>query len=115
MIDTYRYTNHSLTSECDIETDSLPLIELPNVFTPNADGLNDFFLPKTYRGIISSQIKIFNRWGEAVFESDNASLGWNGKVKSGKLCPDGVYYYILNYTDSLNPKGTLKGWVELLH
>jgi gliding motility-associated-like protein len=71
----------------------------PNVFTPNNDGLNERFRP-IYKGLIMSyQIAIFNRWGQQIYESSDASLGWNGTYNDSK-CPTGTYYYIVEYSTS---------------
>ncbi len=61
----------------------------PNAFTPNGDGLNDNFLIKV-DGIKEFNLKLFNRWGEIIFSSNNWTNGWNGKYKS-KDAPVGVY------------------------
>jgi gliding motility-associated-like protein len=76
--------------------DNCPEYELPNIFSPNGDGLNDVFEPFPYRYVKSIQLTIYNRWGEAVFETDDPSIQWDGKHKeSGKACSDGVYYYVI--------------------
>ncbi|MBS3914626.1 MAG: gliding motility-associated C-terminal domain-containing protein [Bacteroidetes bacterium] len=63
-----------------------------NVFTPGIDGFNDVFDVRATCNIYYRELKIFNRWGELLYYSDNPSFGWTGK--SGQmLCPDGVYYY----------------------
>jgi gliding motility-associated-like protein len=65
-------------------------LTIPNVFTPNGDGVNDNYeIPYLYR-YISSELIVYNRYGERVFSEKNYSGGWDG----GKL-PDGVYFYIL--------------------
>ena len=57
-----------------------PVYELPNVFTPNGDGKNDYFVPiKPYRNVDSIQIYIYNRWGELVFTSNDIDINWNGE------------------------------------
>lgn len=75
--------------------DNCPVYELPNTFTPNGDGANDLFTPrKPYRFVSRVEFKVFNRWGEKVFESTDPELKWNGQdQKTGKELPDGVYYY----------------------
>ena len=64
---------------------------IPNVITPNSDGLNDLFeienLPE------NTELIILNRWGNAVFSSSNYQNNWDGKNTSGKDLVDGVYYY----------------------
>ncbi|MFT5763450.1 MAG: gliding motility-associated-like protein, partial [Saprospiraceae bacterium] len=66
---------------------------LPNAFTPNEDGINEFFRGGGFfRGIRDFNIKIMNRWGGIVFESTDPSEGWNGmKNNSGRLSQNGVY------------------------
>ncbi len=86
--------------------DNCPDYVLPNVFTPNADGKNDFFVPFPYHGIESIDAKIYNRWGKLLFETTDPELKWDGKA-AGKPVPDGVYFYVV-----LVNKITLKGKVQ---
>lgn len=68
---------------------------IPNVFTPDGNGLNDTFQPKGV-GIDEDDYKmyIFDRWGEIIFTSDEFRKGWDGTVKgSTKLAEQGVYVY----------------------
>ena len=70
---------------------------IPNAFSPglggsgSGDGRNDYFLP-LMRGVSEFQMLVFNRWGELLFETKNAEVGWDGYYK-GKLCPQDVYVY----------------------
>lgn len=74
--------------------DNCPVYELPNTFTPNGDGANDLFTPrKPYRFVSRVDFKVFNRWGEKVFETTDPELKWNGKDFNGKDLPSGVYFY----------------------
>lgn len=76
--------------------DNCPYYELPNVFTPNGDGINDLFKPKKYRFIEKIDFQVFNRWGDPVFDTNNIDINWNGKDKeSGKELASGVYFYTL--------------------
>jgi gliding motility-associated-like protein len=72
------------------------LYKLPNTFTPNGDGQNDLFTPiYPYRFVVKVEMKIYNRWGNLVFETTNPDLNWNGSdYKTGKLLNTGVYYYV---------------------
>ncbi len=77
-----------------------PLCELdkfkvPNVFTPNGDTKNDLFDITGLCLIQKYSIKIYDRWGIEMFESEDRKISWNGKNKSGKDVSDGVYYYII--------------------
>ncbi|PSL35047.1 gliding motility-associated C-terminal domain-containing protein [Chitinophaga ginsengisoli] len=68
---------------------------VPTAFTPNRDGVNDKFVVKS-RGVAVYNIQIFNRWGQLVFSSNNASVHWDGKFK-GELQPAGSYVHIVTY------------------
>jgi gliding motility-associated-like protein len=76
--------------------DNCPEYTLPNIFSPNGDALNDVFEPFPYRYVNSIALTIYNRWGEAVFETSDPSIQWDGKHKeTGKSCTDGAYYYVI--------------------
>ena len=79
--------------ENDVSTDTL---FIPNVFTPNGDGKNDFFeINETANPCISfSKLTIFNRWGMKVFETEGSQLQWDG-TKNENALTDGVYFYVL--------------------
>lgn len=72
----------------------LPLdYDMPNVFTPNNDGTNDFFTLNTVNAV-SLDLVILNRWGNVVFESQEVGATWNGLVNNtGATCNDGTYFY----------------------
>ncbi|MCF8297138.1 MAG: choice-of-anchor L domain-containing protein [Saprospiraceae bacterium] len=67
-------------------------VEIPNVITPNGDGINDYFHIVNIDKIPESTLIIFNRWGRKIYEMDNYQNDWDGEGHS-----DGVYYYILKY------------------
>jgi gliding motility-associated-like protein len=69
--------------------------ELPNVFTPNNDQKNDILKPVKNQDVESIDLKIFNRWGQVVFETKDPEINWDGKFKdTDDLVSPGVYYYI---------------------
>ncbi|MFH1005642.1 MAG: gliding motility-associated C-terminal domain-containing protein [Bacteroidota bacterium] len=76
--------------------DNCPYYQLPNVFTPNGDGNNDFFISlHPYKYVKDVDIKIYDRWGVEVFRTTNPEILWDGKSAQTKmLCSDGVYYYV---------------------
>lgn len=78
----------------------------PTAFTPNGDGVNDFFRPK---GISISRfhLEIFNRWGQLLFQTDDIERGWDGS-SNGVLCPAGSYSFIATYEGTDNPGTTKK-------
>lgn len=73
------------------------VIELPNVFSPNGDGINDLFQPVQLHGIASLSFSVFNRWGQEVFHTTRPILGWDGRNPGGSKVPDGVYFWMLEY------------------
>lgn len=75
-------------------------IAVPNVFTPNGDGMNDYFEVRQ-TGVKSINMLIFNRWGELIFKSDDLSKTWDGN-NNGVQMPEGVYYYLIQVTDFSN-------------
>lgn len=66
---------------------------IPNVFTPNNDGVNDLYIV-TAKNVTEFNLVILNRWGETVFETDDISTPWDG-TWNGKPCPDGTYFYMI--------------------
>ncbi len=71
----------------------LPDMAVPGAFSPNGDGLNDFFKLPTF-AIETFFIQIFDRWGNEVFQSRNKDFLWDGN-KDGSACPEGIYAYQL--------------------
>jgi len=81
---------------------------LPNIFTPNKDGINDLFIPITYSGILSMHTTIYDRWGSKVYETNNTMIEWDGEnVNSG------TYFWIINYTDVNNLEGIKRGHLSV--
>jgi gliding motility-associated-like protein len=75
--------------------DECTYYELPNVFTPNGDDVNDIYMPKSYSFVERVDMKIYNRWGDLVYQTDDKNINWNGKIlNTDKLVAPGVYYYI---------------------
>ena len=68
--------------------------KLPNIFTPNGDGVNDFLIPFPYKNISKVSMTIYNRWGRVVFKTEDPDINWDGKDQlSHQPCADGFYYY----------------------
>jgi gliding motility-associated-like protein len=81
----------SITKKLTVSEDAT--FYIPNAFTPNGDGNNDVFTPKTV-GVKKYKMEIFDRWGELIFISTDITLGWDGKhKKGGEILPQGVYVY----------------------
>lgn len=77
---------------------------IPNVFSPNGDGLNDLF--KAIGNFTKLDVKIYNRYGELIYNSVQLNEGWNGRTTAGKQCKEGTYFYIID-TDTETFKGSL--------
>lgn len=75
-----------------IEVRKVDGIYTPSAFSPNGDGRNDLFRVGTYQ-IENFQIKVFNRWGQLVFESQNPDFSWDGTTPDGSMIKEGVYVY----------------------
>jgi gliding motility-associated-like protein len=69
-----------------------PDLFIPNVFSPNGDGVNDEYLVQ-YSGSQPFTLQIFDRWGVKVYEGNNKTKGWNGDDAKGNLVTEGVYFY----------------------
>lgn len=93
-------------------------IYVPNVFTPNGDGLNDVFRPKGF-GISKYEMQIFDRWGELLFSTKDFNQGWDGTrqkkkdVAYGSLA-EGVYIWRITLTNVFGEAKELTGHVTLL-
>ncbi len=101
----------TLTQQIDVK----PLVDyfMPNAFSPNGDGENDTFIGRGFvSGVQEFSMRIWNRWGEMVYETNDPLIGWNGtKQNTGIQSPKGVYVYQLSYVSprgkSINQNGHL--------
>ena len=78
----------------------------PNAFSPNGDGLNDFFRPKGARPENFLMV-IYDRWGQLVFQGRDINSGWDGRVNNQEY-PPGTYTYFVTFSDPENPEITRK-------
>ncbi len=94
--------------------DCSPSVYIPNTFTPNNDGLNDVWMPVTY-GILEFELRIFDRWGDLVYYTNDPQSPWQGNMtSSGYYAPDGLYSYRFDYHDVRNDKKILFGSVMII-
>jgi gliding motility-associated-like protein len=116
---TNRLNNESLPSNT-VCKDNCPIVELPNVITPNGDGKNDTFSPMSCSAFIKTiDIEIYNRYGMKVYESNGNILSWDGKTSNGTELSSGTYFYIarviLQRLDKVDEVAIpIKGWVEII-
>jgi len=101
-----------------IDSDICGEYSLPNVFTPNGDERNDFFVPYPYTSVEKIDLQIVNRWGNIIFTTQDPAIKWDGKIQgTSQPVSDGVYYYICDvYELTLNGtvKRTLRGSILVL-
>ena len=105
----------SKTDSINIKRNCPSTIFIPNVFTPNNDGINDSFTV-TGENILEFEILIYNRWGEEMFRSNDIMKSWDGMYLGAK-CSEGVYYWMVNYGSYYNSsykRRTLVGTLTLL-
>jgi len=97
-------------------------IENINIFTPNNDGTNDFFIPINLNQYPNPYLLVFNRWGELVYENSNYQNDWTGThYKSGEELKEGIYYYFIDpkstkydYQKINLEKNVISGKVQLI-
>ena len=90
-----------------------PKYYIPNAFTPNGDGVNDIFRPIPVGISNTVFFRVFNRYGELVFETNQYLKGWDGSYK-GKPQPNDVYIWMISGTDRNFNKVNEKGTVNLI-
>lgn len=88
-------------------------IDLPNAFSPNGDGINDFYFPIVQGSGEVLNYSIFNRWGEIVYAGVNGASGWDGK-QNGKDSDIGSYTIIVNAATSLGEARFKTGYFVLV-
>lgn len=109
--------------------DNCPRFILPNVITPNNDGVNDIFRPfdereNCPRFVESVKFKVFNRTGDEIFSHDSSEqemttdINWDGRTNGGKALQSGVYFYSAEVKFTrLNPEESIEvinGWVQII-
>ncbi|NLJ06556.1 MAG: T9SS type B sorting domain-containing protein [Sphingobacteriales bacterium] len=98
--------------------ENCPQYELPNIFTPNGDGINDLMKPlQGSMHVAKIDLKVFNRWGQLVFQTSDPAINWDGKdMMTGIDCSPGTYYYVCTVFQLLrqgNREVVLKGTVNI--
>ncbi|MBS1772528.1 MAG: gliding motility-associated C-terminal domain-containing protein [Bacteroidetes bacterium] len=111
-----------MSNECGIFRDSTYVtfdpceecIAIPNAFTPDGDGVNDKFFVLQTCPVNDYRIRIYNRWGQVVFESRDIKQGWTG-TDEGRYLDEGAYIYLIEYQpDATHIKKQYKGTINLI-
>lgn len=113
----------TVMNQCEIVEDQIEIAEcemctfyLPNVFSPDGDGINDAFKAFPNCEVLQYNLKVYNRWGTQLFETSDHDNGWDGRF-GGLEMDIGVYLWILEYTVSENGaarSATLTGDVAII-
>lgn len=117
-LETTKYTAHIEQNNCSASSPFTvvvlkdALVQLPNAFTPNGDGKNDYFGPV---GKVPSEfeLQIFNRYGEIVFRSNSIDTRWDGRCR-GTIQPNNVFVYTVKYRNRDNQTVHRKGTITLI-
>ena len=88
-------------------------VRIPTAFTPNGDGLNDLLRPAVSGKLASYNMRIFERNGQLIFNSDNPFAGWDGTIKN-KAQNGGVYVYLCRYQFHGRQEVIAKGTITLI-
>ena len=91
--------------------ESTSALHMPNVFTPNGDGLNEVFTAPPSAQLLSLQV--YNRWGQLLYEGHGAEAGWTGRTFDGQAAQEGTYYYVAGLA-GCDTGRFVKGVVSLL-
>lgn len=106
----YRYREITVKSE--------PVLFLPDAFTPNGDGVNDYFAPVgtayTDEGAVTFSFQVFDRLGNLLFDSPGDLTPWDGRIRGGADAPEGVYICRLVQQDPDGKKHSKVGVVTLM-
>jgi gliding motility-associated-like protein len=100
--------------------DFCPVLELPDVFTPNGDAVNELFRPLLFRDVALKQVIIYDRWGRIMHQGGSEGFArlWDGIQDSNERpAPEGTYFYYLRYEElslSGNIPRELRGPITLL-
>jgi gliding motility-associated-like protein len=99
-----------------VSVENEPIYYVPNTFTPDGDLFNETFKPVFTAGfdIYQYSFVVFNRWGEVLFESQNAKIGWDGTY-GGQPAPQGSYIYQITFKElSRDKRNVIRGHFNLL-
>ena len=114
-VDSIQYVICDFYGRCDSATVYINVIDIiipPQLFTPNNDGENDYYVIRGLNRYSTNNFQVFNRWGNKVYEKINYNQEWDGyanvrNVVGNKQLPVGVYYYIIEYGNQRKRTGAL--------
>ena len=87
-------------------------IIIPNVYTPDADGINDFWIISGLQDDTDAKVSVYNRLGKLVYQAKGCCVNWNGSmIDTNEPLPSGTYYYVISFAGR---KDVLKGSVTIV-
>ena len=101
------------TGACPVLPSDIKEPVIPNVFSPNGDDVNEFWKITLPAGSKLNNLEVYNRWGNVVFTSVDTIKPWFGRTTSGETCSEGVYFYVLRYTDAKGQEQKINGYISL--
>ena len=108
---------NEMTKKLCFDVDQCSTYSLPNIFTPNGDGVNDTWYPFPYTNVKKISLEVYDRWGKLVFKTENPDIHWDGTDRqTHRPLPEGTYYYGCDvYLQTLNgiKKKSLSGIVTI--
>ena len=97
-----------------VEVEITQVIDIPNVFTPNDDGVNDLFFIDNF-GVEAYELTVYNRWGIVMHHDDSGEIAWDGRTPAGLKAKSGTYYYELKVKNNFSEGSfTQTGYITLI-
>lgn len=111
----------TITNSCGSGTDTIQVVkkpdpninELPNVFSPNGDGLNDEYTIANLEFVDSFTLSIYNRWGRLLFETSDPTITWKGEGDGNSEATQGVYFMVLKFVNCFGEEVIAHGNIHL--
>ncbi|PKQ62751.1 hypothetical protein BZG02_11115 [Labilibaculum filiforme] len=107
--------NDGIADYIDAYDDCAEYVFIPEGFSPNGDGINDFFVIKGIKDFPNSVLMIFNRWGAKIYSTKGYQNNWDGRADNSltvgsEIIPEGTYYYVIDLGDGSK---ALKGFIYI--
>lgn len=103
----------NISQEITVLKDCNCIAGIPDIFTPNGDGVNDFFRPVLDCALQKGRLRVFNRWGQTVCDTRDMTIGWDGYFK-GSISPSDTYIYLFEFEEGDQIPQSIKGQLTLL-
>jgi len=110
--------NNGCVSEIDVTVDFLVRVQIPNLFSPGNDDINNYFdliLVEKLRSFATpTTFKVYNRWGNIMYDNETPDVGWDGRLSNGDFAPAEVYTYLIEVEYPNSQTEVFKGTVTLI-